>query len=92
MQGKGGSGPGPEGEDEDDDDESGDEADLSKYDLWGSDAEQGNSSKTGLCNTYHHDSETHVIECFILDNRYYIEPSRHDWLYLPIYKCTSVGI
>ncbi|XP_047031357.1 uncharacterized protein LOC124638422 isoform X3 [Helicoverpa zea] len=35
----------PEGE-EDEDEESGDEADLSKYDLWGSDAEQGNSSKT----------------------------------------------
>ncbi|KAF9411026.1 hypothetical protein HW555_010072 [Spodoptera exigua] len=31
--------------DEEEDEESGDEADLSKYDLWGSDAEQGNSSK-----------------------------------------------
>ncbi|XP_046976198.1 GATA zinc finger domain-containing protein 7 isoform X2 [Vanessa cardui] len=30
---------------EDDEEESGDEADLSKYDLWGSDGEQGNSSK-----------------------------------------------
>lgn len=35
-----------EGED-DDEEESGDEADLSKYDLWGSDEEQGSSSKTG---------------------------------------------
>lgn len=33
--------------DEEEDEESGDEADLSKYDLWGSDAEQGNSSKAG---------------------------------------------
>lgn len=39
-----------EGEEEE---ESGDEADLSKYDLWGSDEEQG-SSKTGkLCNIKH---------------------------------------
>ncbi|CAH0600422.1 unnamed protein product [Chrysodeixis includens] len=45
KKGKPGSAPGQEGEEEDDD-ESGDEADLSKYDLWGSDAEQGNSSKT----------------------------------------------
>lgn len=32
---------------EEDEEESGDEADLSKYDLWGSDAEQGNSSRSG---------------------------------------------
>lgn len=34
------------GED-DEEEESGDEADLSKYDLWGSDGEQGSSSKMG---------------------------------------------
>ncbi|XP_026484325.2 GATA zinc finger domain-containing protein 7 isoform X1 [Vanessa tameamea] len=39
-----GSQEGEAGED-DDEEESGDEADLSKYDLWGSDGEQGNSSK-----------------------------------------------
>ncbi|CAH2099723.1 unnamed protein product [Euphydryas editha] len=33
------------GEEEEDEEESGDDADLSKYDLWGSDGEQGNSSK-----------------------------------------------
>lgn len=33
---------------EDEEEESGDEADLSKYDLWGSDEEQGNSSKAGI--------------------------------------------
>lgn len=32
---------------EEDEEESGDDADLSKYDLWGSDGEQGNSSKMG---------------------------------------------
>lgn len=34
-------------QDEEDDEESGDEADLSKYDLWGSDEERGTSSKKG---------------------------------------------
>lgn len=32
---------------EDDEEESGEEADLSKYDLWGSDGEQGNSTNLG---------------------------------------------
>lgn len=35
------------GGEEDDEEESGDDADLSKYDLWGSDGEEGNSSKMG---------------------------------------------
>lgn len=36
-----------DGDEEEEDEESGDEADLSKYDLWGSDEEQGGSSKAG---------------------------------------------
>lgn len=47
FQSKASASQGEEGE-EDEEEESGDEADLSKYDLWGSDEEQGNSSKTGM--------------------------------------------
>lgn len=36
-----------QGGEEEDEEESGDDADLSKYDLWGSDGEEGNSSKMG---------------------------------------------
>lgn len=35
------------GDGADEEEESGDEADLSKYDLWGSDEEKGTSSKQG---------------------------------------------
>lgn len=46
LQGKA-SGSQDEGAGQDDEEESGDEADLSKYDLWGSDGEQGNSTNLG---------------------------------------------
>lgn len=36
-----------QGGEEEEEEESGDDADLSKYDLWGSDGEEGNSSKMG---------------------------------------------
>lgn len=43
---------GDEDEDEDEDEESGDEADLSKYDLWGSDEEQDKSKAGKIGNTF----------------------------------------